>query len=390
MQEKVTKILFALLRSAMTGQEITAEERNLYGEEILSPLFSLAKKHDMAHLAAVALEKNSLLDKNNSLAQAFLQEQMKAVYRYEQLNYELNELCETLENAKIPFIPLKGSVIRKYYPEPWMRTSCDIDILIKEDDLDKALKVLIEELDYKEEGKRSHDVSLFSSSNVHIELHYSLIEEDVLSKADEPLKDIWNYITAKEGYSYHKLLTNEMFYYYHIAHMAKHYVLGGCGIRPFLDLVVINQNLDLNKEKKNGLLALGGLDKFAKQVENLASVWFDDKEYTAFTKQMEDYLLKAGVYGNIENKVAIQQVKKGGKFKYLFQKIWLPYNVIKFHYPSLERYKWLLPFYQVRRWFKLLFKGGVKRSVNEIKATSSVSKQEKAFTQNMIEQLGLE
>ena len=35
-----------------------------------------------------------------------------------------------IKKVQIPFLPLKGSVIRQYYPEPWMRTSCDIDILV--------------------------------------------------------------------------------------------------------------------------------------------------------------------------------------------------------------------------------------------------------------------
>ena len=48
---------------------------------------------------------------------------MIAIYRYEKINYELNRLRSALNEAQIPFIPLKGSVLRQYYPEPWMRTS---------------------------------------------------------------------------------------------------------------------------------------------------------------------------------------------------------------------------------------------------------------------------
>lgn len=48
---------------------------------------------------------------------------MIAIYRYEKINYELNRLRSALNEAQIPFIPLEGSVLRQYYPEPWMRTS---------------------------------------------------------------------------------------------------------------------------------------------------------------------------------------------------------------------------------------------------------------------------
>ncbi len=380
--------IFYLLKISFQKQQDLQIVKQKYLSSMVD-LFALSKSHDIASVVGYAIEKSGF-QLDGQVKAKFQKEQMLAVFRYEKQNYELGQISTALEKEEIDFIPLKGSIIRRFYPEPYLRTSADIDILIKENDLEKALSVLVKELGYNNEGKSSHDVSLFSPSNVHVELHYSLIEEDVLSKADEPLKDVWDYTLSKDGCSYHKLLTNEMFYYYHIAHMAKHYVNGGCGIKPFLDLAIINKNLTFDKQKLNELLSFGGLDKFAEQAENLSKVWFGDKEHTPLTKQMEEYLLKGGVYGNTENRVAVQQVKKGGKFKYLLQRIWLPYDDIKFHYPVLQKHKWLLPIYQVRRWFKLIFMGGAKRAVNEIKATNNVSEQTKNATQEMIKQLGLE
>ena len=57
--------------------------------------------------------------------------------------------------------------------------------------------------------------------------------------------------------------------------MAKHFVsTGGCGIRPFLDIWVLNHKIDFNREKREKLLSDGGLDVFAKQAELLSEVWF--------------------------------------------------------------------------------------------------------------------
>ena len=77
-------------------------------------------------MVAEGLNKNGLLAKEN---QEVGNEIIKAIYRHAQLSYEYVAVCDALETAQIPFIPLKGSVLRKWYPEPWMRTSCDIDIL---------------------------------------------------------------------------------------------------------------------------------------------------------------------------------------------------------------------------------------------------------------------
>ncbi len=138
MQQAVEKVFFALIRFEINGDELCDEIKNLITPDILPALFKLSKRHDLAHLVGDALDKNGLLPDGTEAKKRFLQERNMAVYRYEQIQYEYEQICEVLEKAKIPFIPLKGSVIRQYYPEPWMRTSCDIDILVKENILEET------------------------------------------------------------------------------------------------------------------------------------------------------------------------------------------------------------------------------------------------------------
>ena len=126
MNTETSKVMFALLRSAVCGGLLSSEEISLYSPDILPEITSLAQKHDVIHLIVFALKKNGLLDGSNKNLESKM---LTAVYRCEKLKYELTKLCETLEQAEIPFIPLKGSVLRQYYPEPWMRTSCDIVFL---------------------------------------------------------------------------------------------------------------------------------------------------------------------------------------------------------------------------------------------------------------------
>ena len=114
----------------------------------LSALYGVSKKHDIAHLVGDALIKNGLIE-DGDLKSQFQNQTLMAVCRYENLNYEFGRICEILEETRIPFIPLKGAVIRQYYPEPWMRTSCDIDILVHEEDLERAVKILKEKAQYE-------------------------------------------------------------------------------------------------------------------------------------------------------------------------------------------------------------------------------------------------
>ena len=379
-------ILFGLLRSAVCEDSLSAKEKALYQAESLPQLADKAKQHDIVHLLALGLKKNGLLNEDNKSLQNQI---FQAVYRYEQLQYELDGLCEALEKAKIPFLPLKGSVLRKYYPEPWMRTSCDIDILVHSEDLEKAVSYLVENLEYSYENKNSHDISLFSPTGMHLELHYNLVEDDLANLASRVLESVWEKVVQHEGFECWYDMPDELFYFYHIAHMAKHFEGGGCGIRPFIDLLILNKQVDFDKEKRDRLLEQGGLLTFAGKAEQLSEIWFGDAEHTDITMHMQDYILKGGVYGTSENRIAVQQQKKGGKWSYALSRIFLPYDVIKFHYPILEKHKWLLPFMQVRRWCKLIFCGHLKRATNELKYNSTLSKDAAESAQKLLQDIGL-
>ena len=52
---------------------------------------------------------------------------------------------------------------------------------------------------------------------------------------------------------------------------------------------------------------------------------------------------------------------------------------MKFKYPRLQKWPILFPFYQVKRWFRLLKKDSRERSVRELKETThgDVEKQER-------------
>ena len=114
MDQKTSKIFFALIRSSVCSNFLSDEEKLLYCTEMLPKMVETAKQHDILHLLVFGLKINNLLGgENKELEKAIF----LASYRYEQMNFELVQLCEALEKEKIPFIPLKGSVICQHYPE---------------------------------------------------------------------------------------------------------------------------------------------------------------------------------------------------------------------------------------------------------------------------------
>lgn len=379
--------MFTLLRSAVCGNSLSDEERALYHAETLPEIVSLAQRHDVAHLLVLGLKKNGLLDADSKKLEGKI---VTAVYRYGTLNYELTTLSDALEKAKIPFLPLKGSVIRKYYPEPWMRTSCDIDVLVHAEDLQRAISYLADNLGYRSGRQNSHDVSMLAQGGGHIELHYDLLEDGNANSAAAVLKNIWDTAVKQAGCNYQYEMSDEMFYFYHIAHMAKHFVsTGGCGVRPFLDIWVLNHRVDFDRKKRAKLLEDGGLAVFAEQAELLSEIWFGNAKHTEVTKSMEEYVLRGGVYGTNENRITLQQQKQGGRIKYAVSKIFISYNELEFHYPILHKYRFLTPVMEVRRWGKLIFCGHLKRTAKELRYNNAISKDAAEEAQRLLKSVGL-
>ena len=146
--ENFVCMMMELIAGEIGGRTYDELRRGLTDSE-LARLYRLSKDHDLAHLVGNALIKNSLIS-NDEIRAEFQKQIMLAVYRQERLDGELNRLRRVLNAAEIRFIPLKGAVLRRYYPEPWMRTSCDIDILVHESDLERTLAVLKEKMAYRQ------------------------------------------------------------------------------------------------------------------------------------------------------------------------------------------------------------------------------------------------
>lgn len=385
MEQGTIRILFDLLRSAFRGTAVSQGIPQLT-PEVFRDLLLLSRKHDIEHLLVYGLQCNNLLSEENIELTNIV---FEAVYRCEQLCFELEQLCDTLETAGIPFIPLKGAVLRKYYPEPWMRTSCDIDVLVRECDIEKSVPALLDKCGYSYHKDGSHDVVLITPSKIRIELHYNLIEDRISESSSVVLERVWDFAKVCEGSCYQHEMSDEMFYFYHIAHMAKHFENGGCGIRPFADIWFLKNTKGLNSENCNALLVQGKLLDFARAAEKLSDVWFDDANADSLSQQMERYILDGGVYGSTENRISVQQHKKHGKAGYLISKIFMPYDEIKYIYPILKKHRWLTPFIEVFRWLKLIFGKRSKFVANEIKTNQSVSSDESDDMKKFLTQLGL-
>ena len=381
--------LLRLVRIAVCGETPDEQLKEACTPQLLEAVYDLAQRHDLAHLAGqgaskLGLPQSEALQKCNRAA-------MQAFMRDVQLEHVRRNVCKTLENANIPFIPLKGSVLRSAYPESWMRTSCDIDILVKEEMLETAVARLTEELGYTAGGKSDHDISLRTPEGVLLELHYDTIQERYeVNGCREVLGKIWEDAKPVAPGSCHMALSDELFYFYHMAHMAKHFAVGGCGIRAFLDIWVMQNRMEHDPAARQALLKAGGLEKFARGMEQVADYWFRNAQPDEMTEQVSMYILRASLYGDNANRAALGQAKMGGKFKYLLlRRVFMPYDYLKAEYPILQKHKWLTPVYQPVRWARMIRRGGLKKTTAEWKANSANDANSTNSAKKLLDHLGL-
>ncbi len=390
---KQTECLPALIRLAIFGEgerEELAKALAAMTTEEERTLYTLAVRQDMAHLVFEAARRLGHGWRDPSVAGAYQKQQMTAVFRTQNLLHELEQLSAVLEREQIAFIPLKGSVLRGYYPEAWMRTSCDIDVLVKKCDLDAAVKALTEKLSYQAGKLNSHDISLETPSGMHVELHYALIE-DFVKPEFAALSDPWSHVLPAPDGTYRRMLSEPFFYAYHLAHMSKHMMHGGgCGLRAFLDLWILMHRAEHESEACAEWLDRVGLSSFAAVSEKLAAVWFGGDAPDERSDALSDWILQTGIYGSLDAQVTMhRRGERDGKLAYVFHRLFLPYERMKWLYPSLTKHPWLLPFFQVRRWFDILVSGRLKKARRELSINAKLNAEQTAKAEALMNDLGL-
>lgn len=372
------ELLIQFMKHYLMNNSISLDQQ--LSQEQVKELFALSAKHDVAHLVGVVAEK--LPSEEQTAFQVFSREQMKAMFRYEKMQREMDKIFSLFEACAIPYIPLKGAVIRPLYHEPWHRTSCDIDILVPADRLDEAISVLQEKLQYERRGGFRHDVSMWSPKGVHFELHFDIDEIYVTRE------QFWEDARLEPGgYCHH--LSNEMLITAHIAHMAKHFLNGGCGLRPFLDLWFMREKLSYDPSKLEQLLQDSGLQTFYARVNGLLEAWFHDAKTDAFLQQMEEYILPGGVYGNKKNGIAVTRTQGYSSAKYLLRRFFPPLHSLEYQYPVLNRHPWLLPWCWIRRAVRLVLNGKARGIGAIYRINRAISADDLNNTDHLLRGLGL-
>ena len=349
--KKIAAYVIKLLASVINGTK-PPENDGLDWQKIIG----LAQKHSVLNILSYAAEK--LTVKPDEQTMKYLREfRMQKTVVEAQQELAACDICEKLDEMQVRHMLLKGSVIKKYYPSPDMRTMGDIDILIDADRCDEVVKAFIEDgFEFAGKGELHTNIR---KGNAYVEFHRSMVDSfhTVLS---EYYGDGFGRAEKCDG-SFSYELTDGDFYVFLIAHIAKHYRHGGTGIRSLLDLYVYEKALpNLDFEYINKELEKIGLLEFCKKIRKIAFNWYSG-DFDGKFDLMSEYIAAGGVYGiegtEMQNSYIFDHIDEDIRFqkiKTLFKIVFLGYDELKIRYPFLEGKKFLLPLFWIIRFFDTL------------------------------------
>ena len=87
----------------------------------------------------------------------------------------------------------------------------------------------------------------------------------------------------------------------------------------------------------------------------LSEKWFSNTN-AGYDTELEEYILSGAAHGTINNKVSAKGAGQN-KSRYLFTRIFEPYDYLITLFPELKGKKWLTPYYEVKRWIIRLKSG---------------------------------
>ena len=294
-----------------------------------------------------------------------------------------------MEESGIWYLPLKGIILKDYYPEVGMRQMSDNDILYDADFADKV-QMYMEQQGYEATsvGKGTHDV--YQKPPVYnFELHRILYGSTHPNHWDEYYGNIKKKLIPNESSSYGHHFTDEDFYVYITSHAYKHYAGSGTGLRTLLDTYVYlkaKPELDFNYiEKECEVL---GIAEFEKQSRILCNKIFDvaslsgqdtlERMLTPKEQEMLGIYLSSGVYGTEEQRIknSIQKIRKEQKYFpkicYLWKRLFPGAEVYRYYVPAAKKHAWLLPLGWLKRTVSVIFGGKSKRVLGEVKKVRKV------------------
>ena len=299
-------------------------------DKTLSFYIRLAKAHSLR-----ALLYKSITDTGVKVNGSLLKE-LEEAYLYNlrktvMFEKKREDLYKYLNDNQVDYLPLKGLIIRNYYPDIYTREYADYDILFDEK-AQKLVRNYFKNRGYevKEYDIGNHDCYV-KKPFFNFEMHRGLFEKRKDNELFVPyFKDCLKNSPVKQGYEHH-LEDNEL-YIYITAHNYKHFRNAGCGLKTIVDYYLFLKGTKLDFNVINPELEKIGCLDFSNNITILSNKLFDNEPLSEDEEETLLYIASSGTYG-LRNRLIENNVKRKGKFGYFLCRIFPPIRTFFIRYP---------------------------------------------------------
>lgn len=383
---RTSEQLLYLMACALQG--VSAREEILADAD-LKQLLIMARKHSVASMVCMALEKTAVFAKaDEATKKQWIDAKNKAIRKNMLLDAERKAILHELEIQGIWYMPLKGSILKDWYPKPGMREMADNDILFDPSGREQVREIF-QNRGYKTVsfGKINHDEyekPPIYNFEMHVSLFHGMYKE--FTKQYENVKEC---LLPVDGTAYQFAFTPEDFYVFVLAHAHKHYSHSGTGIRTLADIYVMDRHLGdiMDRDEVEQKLTQLEIAEYEQHSHVLAEKLFSavrplaEIELTEDEKEMLLYYCDATTYGTVDNRVnnrlhELQENSEGitlrTKLKYCCTRLFPGKEFCEFTYPFVYKHPWTLPFFWVWRivYRSIASKKNVQQELKALKAVS--------------------
>jgi len=370
--ERNVEALFELVQSALT--------KTKYTEPVSRETYAHAMENGLSGMFYPILDKELIEPKVYARLQSDYYEYLKRDTL--QLN-AIEDVHQLFKDNGIEHVFLKGSFLKYKYPETYMRSMGDIDILVHPESMEWVHKILPENGFSNWLNSAAHDC-FQKGEDLFLEIHPKL-DSEIDDLYSPMLEGTWEHVVTNNGSSEFEPQFQLAYLLYH---MIKHLSTSGIGIRNILDIGLYIQSIQSENQATPLLEVLEGyhLKKFFQNVLYLSKMYFglqiNDSYFDSFQMDSEFYeeitrfIVVSGVHGSgkehnpylsgMSKSALKEQNLESGKKKYLLKTFFPPYRTMKGMYHYLDKCPIFLPIAWLQRAFRLMFKK-TKSTVQKIK-----------------------
>ena len=251
---------FAVVRAGLWADAESTDSRNFGFVESVDwvDIYRLAEEQSVIGVVLAGIERLRNDDTNLSVPQKLLLQWIGEVQMLEQQNKAMNKfiagLIERLRKADIYSLLVKGQGIALCYERPLWRACGDVDLLLSEDNYNKAITYLTPLCSNKEREYHYNKHQGFTIDSWVVELHGSLrgALSSRIDKVLDKIKDeiiyeghVRTWINGKTQVFLPSVNSNVIYVF---SHVLTHFYKGGLGLRQVCDLcrLLWNYRTDLD------------------------------------------------------------------------------------------------------------------------------------------------